>query len=142
MTILRVGSVDKISEENMKEVNSLISKDIESMTVPELKIGPAWDWSGSVCLKITPVVELNKLYEIVIAACEAVLRDKAPKPKKKFIPHITLAYPRDSDVSCIQDQLDKDSPATTASLNELSLVKQRQTIPYYQWDVVDRINLN
>lgn len=142
LTILRVGSVVDINEEEMKKVNSQIYKEAKGIVTKSVEVGPAWLWSGSVCLHVTPEEELKKLHSIVFSATHNVLKNKAPKPDK-FIPHITLAYPKDTYAENeMRKQLQRKwiEPASFKP-SELCLVKQQQTPPYYQWNIEHRIKL-
>ncbi len=142
-TLLRVGSIEIISEESMEEVAQLIQKRSRDLTVPELTLDSPWVWSGSVCLSVNPGEPMKNLFKIIEAATTEVLKDKAPTPEK-FVPHVTLAYPRDTnDDEGIEKQLKQAQVDPMKFVpTELCLVKQRQTPPYYQWEVITRIPLS
>jgi hypothetical protein len=69
-----------------------------------------------------------------------VLGERAPKPTA-FIPHVTLAYGRDYQQELeIHRQLSAHwIEPVPFHISSLSLVKERQTIPFYRWQVVTDI---
>jgi len=143
LTLLRVGSVDVISEVEMNTVCQKIQQNVADLVIPELALGSPWVWSGSVCLRATPEASLKALFETIVTATTEVLGDKASKTEP-FTPHVTLAYPKDTnDEAGIEKQLKQGSvEPMTFQPTELCLVKQRQTPPYYQWEVKRRIPLS
>lgn len=142
MTVLRVGPTTKISDEQMDKVCELIKEQTRELDLPELSLNSPWSWSGSVCLHVNPEEEVKKLYEITANACDQILDYKTDKPAE-FIPHVTLAYPKDTDDDegiAKQVAQSRVEPFAFKPI-ELCLVKQTQTPPYYRWEVVRRLSL-
>jgi len=70
--------------------------------------------------------------------------DPADRPATKLIPHITLAYTKDSsdDHSTLQEQLNQIvMPETNFRPQILSLVKQMQFRNYYRWNIIEKLNI-
>ena len=141
-TLLRVGPTDIISEEDMRQVSTLLTSKIDKLVIPPVTLGSPWVWSGSVCLSMTPEEPLKELFNVINEAKKEVLQDRAPAARD-FIPHVTLAYPRDTDDEdgISRQLLSKKVAPVSFQPTELCLVKQRQTSPYYQWEVVSRLSL-
>lgn len=142
MTILRVGPITEISDEQMDKVCQLIQEQSRGLIMPELSLNSPWSWSGSVCVHVDPEDEIKKLYGITASACNQILDYETDTPEK-FIPHVTLAYPKDTedDAEIVRQIEQSQIEPFTFKPTELCLVKQTQTPPYYQWEVVKRLRL-
>jgi 2'-5' RNA ligase len=140
MTIVRIGSVTTITHEEMHDVVELLRPTLERTHLPELLLGPWWLWTGSVVLHVTPEEPITRLFNVVMTALNHVLGEKAPKPSG-FIPHVTLAYARTYQQ---EREVHKRLSAqwidpTLVHICTLSLVKEKQTIPLYSWDIVTEV---
>jgi 2'-5' RNA ligase len=140
MTIVRIGSATTIAHEAMTAVVDHLRPTLARMTLPDMLLGPWWLWTGSVVLHVTPEEPLTRLFDSVMTALTVVLGDKAPKPSA-FIPHVTLAYAR-----TYQQELEVHKQLSAqwidpipVRIQALSLVKEKQTIPFYNWDSVTDI---
>jgi len=140
MTILRIGSVANITDQEMNDVIEQLFPALEMIHVPELLLGPWWLWTGSVVLHVTPEEPITHLFNAVMKAMITVLGEKALKPGE-FIPHVTLAYARNYQQ---EREVHKQLCAQWIDpiplhINTLSLVKEKQTSPLYRWDTVTEI---
>jgi 2'-5' RNA ligase len=140
MTIVRIGRVTTITHEEMHAVVELLRPTLERMHLPELLLGPWWLWTGSVVLHVTPEESITRLFNVVMAALNHVLGDKAPKPSG-FIPHVTLAYARTYQQEReVHNQLSAQwIDPIPVHIRTLSLVTEKQTNPFYSWDVVTEV---
>lgn len=140
MTILRVGDDKRISREQMEQVCQSIQEQIKGISLSQLTLEQPWVWSGSVCIRVTPEDQIKKLFTITAEACDAVFTEPVERPDP-FIPHVTLAYPKDTDDEAgIAEQLKrKQVKPFTFAPTEICLVRQRQTPPHYQWEVIKRL---
>jgi 2'-5' RNA ligase len=89
MTILRIGNVANITDQEMNDVLEQLFPALEMLHVPELLLGPWWLWTGSVVLHVTPEEPITHLFNAVTKVLSAVVGEKAPKPDG-FIPHVTF----------------------------------------------------
>ena len=142
MTIARVGNVNNVSNEEMGKVMDLLRPALSKTKLPEFRLGPWWLWTGSVVLHVTPEEPIARLFDEVTGVLEAVLRERAPK-LAPFIPHVTLAYARTYHEELeVHEQLSAQwIEPVPFRITALSLVKERQTIPFYSWEVVTDILL-
>jgi 2'-5' RNA ligase len=137
MTIVRIGRVTTITHEEMHAVVDHLRPILERMHLPAVLLGPWWLWTGSVVLHVTPEEPLTRLFNAVMTALNQVLGDRAPKPSG-FIPHVTLAYARTYQQEIeVHKQLSAQwIDPIPVHIRTLSLVKEKQTVPFYSWDIV------
>jgi 2'-5' RNA ligase len=140
MTVLRIGSVTNITDQEMSDVVEQLFPALEMIQLPEFLLGPWWLWTGSVVLHVTPEEPITQLFNAVMKVVTTVLGERAPKPRE-FIPHVTLAYARN-----YQQEREVHKQLCTQwidpipiHVNTLSLVKEKQTSPLYRWDTVTEI---
>jgi len=140
MTIVRIGSVTTITDEAMTDVVDQLRLTLARTQLPELLLGPWWLWTGSVVLHVTPEEPVSRLFDAVMTALTVVLGDKAPKPSG-FIPHVTLAYARtyQQELEVHQQLSAQWIDPIPVRIHALSLVTEKQTIPFYSWDSVTDI---
>jgi 2'-5' RNA ligase len=140
MTILRIGNVANITDQEMNDVIERLFPALEMIHMPELLLGPWWLWTGSVVLHVTPEEPITQLVNAVMKVMNTVVGEKAPKPDR-FIPHVTLAYARNYQQ---EREVHKQLCAQWIDpiplhVTTLSLVKEKQTSPLYRWDAVTEI---
>jgi 2'-5' RNA ligase len=142
MTIARIGSVKDISNDEMGRVVDLLRPTLSKTELPEFRLGPWWLWTGSVVLHITPEEPVTRLFNEVMSALETVLRERAPK-LPPLIPHVTLAYARTyhQELEVYKQLSAQWIEPIPFHITALSLVKERQTVPFYSWEVVADISL-
>lgn len=130
MTVLRVGDDKQISEDQMEQVCQRIEQQIKEVSLPTTTLEQPWVWSGSVCLKVTPEEQVQKLFAITAEACDTMLDQPVERPHP-FIPHVTLAYPKDTDDETgIAEQLQQEQVEPFRFRpTEMCLVRQRQHRP-------------
>jgi 2'-5' RNA ligase len=140
MTIVRIGSVTAITHEAMTDVVDHLRPILAQTKLPELLLGPWWLWTGSVVLHVTPEEPITRLFNAVMTALATVLGEKAPK-RSEFIPHVTLAYARtyQQELEVHQQLSAQWVDPIPVRIQALSLVKEKQTIPFYSWDGVTDI---
>ena len=142
MTLVRIGNVTRIPDAEMRKVVELLRPTLAMMALPEFRLGPWWLWTGSIVLHVTPEEPIAYLFSEVMSVLYTVLGERAPKPSA-FIPHVTLAYGRDYQQELeVHRQLSAHwIEPVPFHISSLSLVKERQTIPFYHWQVVTDIPL-
>ncbi len=140
MTVLRIGSVANITDQEMNDVLEQLFPALEMIHVPELLLGPWWLWTGSVVLHVTPEEPITHLFNAVTKVMNTVVGEKAPKPDR-FIPHVTLAYARNyqQEREVHQQLCAQWIDPVPLHIDTLSLVKEKQTSPLYRWDTVTDI---
>lgn len=140
ITILAVGPIENISDKEMEEVVKLLRPKLASIDSPKLEVGPVWVSNGLPIAHVTPEEPVTEIFDVVKSATEKVLGDKLIKPEK-FTPHMTLAYCRETnEVNQIRKQLhQKWIDPVQFTPKKLSLVKQRQVPPQYEWEIVSEL---
>ncbi|MDE1849133.1 MAG: hypothetical protein KGI00_00180 [Candidatus Micrarchaeota archaeon] len=143
MTILQLGDVNSISESEIGRIVEKLRKPCRRIQIPELTAGPWWTWSGSPEIQVTPEPPLRRAFEETLKATRSVLGEKAPEHSGAFIPHISMAYSRDYYKT---QRVDKELmklriKSVRFRAPYLSLVRQAQTPPFYQWREYEEIEL-
>jgi 2'-5' RNA ligase len=129
MTILRIGSVANITDQEMNDVLEQLVPALAMLHVPALLLGPWWLWTGSVVLHVTPEEPVTHLFNAVTKVLNTVVGEKAPKPDR-FIPHVTLAYARtyQQEREVHQQLCAQWIDPTPLHITSLSLVKERASV--------------
>jgi len=142
MTILKVGYTTDFSEQEMAAMAEELKPSLSSMRLPELSMGDVWLWplQGNPVLRITPEAPVTEIFKFVTAAMNKVLGHRVSR-LKPFIPHVALAYNRTyyREKELYKQLTQPNIPPVKFRANKLSLLKQSQTIPFYQWEVIQNI---
>jgi 2'-5' RNA ligase len=142
MTIARVGTIKNVTCDEMNKVVEILRPTLTQLKLPVFRLGPWWLWTGSVVLHVTPEEPVTRLFNEVMSALETVLGERTPS-LPQFIPHVTLAYARTYHEELeVHKKLSAQwiEPAPF-HITALSLVKERQTVPFYSWEVVTDISI-
>ncbi|MDE1851399.1 MAG: hypothetical protein KGH69_01770 [Candidatus Micrarchaeota archaeon] len=143
MTILSLGNVEEITNEEASRIADRLQGPCRRMRMPRLTVGPWWSWSGSPEIQVRPEPPIRELFGEVIKASKAVLGSRMPIHSMAFIPHISMAYSRDYYKTQLVDrELERLRIKDVGfRARKLSLVRQAQTPPYYQWREYEEIEL-
>lgn len=138
MTILQIGSTRQVTDAQAGDIVRMLGPVCAAMRVPRLVAGPAFSWSASAVMQVSPEPDVRLLFDASREAVAKALGPKAPKPGAAFVPHISMAYSSDyynesKVISMLARRPVKPTPFRASSLH---LVKQVQTPPYYKWDLV------
>jgi 2'-5' RNA ligase len=142
MTIMRLGPTDWFPSPQMAQLTENLERTLREQPSLRLTLGPCWSWSGSVCAHVAPEEAVSPLYEAIAKTVDSCLGDRIRK-NERFIPHVTLAYPRDSrrDNEIRRVLYSTWIDPVEFSVDEVVLVKQQQTPPFYRWEVAHRFLL-
>lgn len=139
-TILKIGSVEDFSEEEVFKIADHLAPKLAKLSLPAFMFDSWWQWgSGNIVLHISPQDQYIPIYEAAESSVEAVLgKERATKaPFGRFIPHVALAYTKTHhDELIIGQQLSSKliKPATF-HVKSVSLVRQHPTNGHYEWDI-------
>ena len=142
-TILRVGTTDEYSEEEMLSVAEEVQTEVAGLTLPKFTFARWSLLEGNVCFHLTPEDEFTKLHDIVIASLKKVIGlDRVAKSSTgNFFPHTNLAYTKTHENEGeIHDSLAAShiEPATF-EVKHMPLIRQWPTDGHYKWEVVKDI---
>lgn len=142
MTILQLDSVEKISNVEASRIADRLRRPCMEMRMPLLSAGGWMNW-GSPVIQVTPEPPLRELFGQVLKATRAVIGSRAPRHGDAFMPHMSIAYSRDYyKMHLLDDKFGRlDVRHVKFRARKLSLVRQVQTPPYYQWREYDEIEL-
>ncbi len=142
MTILRAGFVTEFSDQEMAAVADELKPDLANMRLPELTIGSPYLWLGidNPVFRVSPEQPMTDVFTAVMGAMRKVVGDRTPQTHP-FVPHVALAYNRDHNQEKeLDQQLGESSiPPVKFRATKLSLIKQAQTLPFYQWEVIQSL---
>ncbi len=142
-TILRVGTTEEYTEEEMRAVAEALKPKLAGLQLPELKLGPWWMWGSTPVLHMAPEDPIDELFELIMAEIEKVVgKNRMPQPTR-FIPHVTLAYTRTTDkaIEVYEKLLANPIPPVTFKASRMPLIKQQVIDHVYQWEVVEDLQL-
>jgi 2'-5' RNA ligase len=145
-TILRVGSLEDYTEDEMLAVTEKLQSSLAPLTLPEFVFDSWWLWGCNVVLHITPDDQFTKIYDAVISTLESVVGvERTTKtPHVHFIAHTALAYTKTHNKEVEVNRILASHPVKPASFRatSLSLLKQWPIDGHYEWEIVKDIPIN
>lgn len=145
-TILRIGTVDDYTEEEMLVVANNVHARVEKLKLPEFHFGSHVIIHGNVCFKIEPAEELEKLYKAVTDSLEEVVGpERATKsPYGRFIAHMSLVYSkaRENEIDTEVELSAADIKPAKFRIHHMPLIRQWPKNGHYEWDVVKDIEIS
>ncbi len=142
-TILRVGTVDEYTEDEMLAVAQAVQERMRGIRMPEFHFGKHKIIFGNICFPVEPERELGKLYTAVTESLELVVGpNRATKsPYGHFIAHTSLVYTKQRDNEDETEALLEaaDIKPATFSIKHVPLIKQKPINGHYEWEIVKDI---
>lgn len=144
-TILRVGTVDEFTEQEMLQVADKVQERLKTVHLPEMHFGDHVIIHGNVCFKIEPESELEKLWTAVDASLTEIVgpsRTRKP-PYGRFIAHTSLVYSKQRDNEAETEKVLQEANIKPARfhVHHMPLIKQRPINGHYEWEVVRDITV-
>lgn len=142
MTLMVLGSTRRVTETQVQALCDQLAGALARLQAPSLELRDPWNWSGSICLAVSPEPWLRDLHARLCAET-AGLHDTDTILGDPFVPHVTLAYPR---VPPGQGALGQKSlPAWHRLLPPpiaIDLVEQWPSPPEYHWRTLRQLALS
>jgi 2'-5' RNA ligase len=139
-TILRVGTIDEYTEEEMLAVAKVLQPKLATLELPVFQFDAWWLWSGNVVFHISPGDHFTKLYTAVESALKDIVGEaRTPKtPHGQFVPHTSLAYTRahDDEQSLHKQLLSIPLKSAAFAATHMPLIKQWPVNGHYEWEVI------
>lgn len=142
-TILRVGTVDQFTTEEMLAVSDEVQNRLNTINLPEFHLGACKILFGNICFPIEPEAALEQLYTVVTESLEEVVGpERATKsPYGRFIAHTSFVYSKARSTE--QETADiiaaAHIPAASFKISHMPLIKQKPINGHYEWEVVKDI---
>lgn len=144
-TILRVGTTEEFTEDEMLAVAEKVQADIDGLSLPEFSFDSWWMLFGNVIFHISPDDEFTKLYDVVTASVASVLgSERASKTLHgRYLSHSTFAYAKthQNEHEIIEQLRNTQIAPARFRAAHMALVKQWPNNGHYEWEVIKQIEL-
>ena len=144
-TILRIGTADQYSEEEMLAVAEDVQERVRGIQLPEFYFGKHMTIFGNVTFPIEPETELARLYTAVTESLKSIVgTERATKsPYGRFIAHTSLVYTKqranEQETEAILTEA--NIPPATFHITHMPLIRQWPVDGHYEWEVVKDVTV-